>query len=131
MTTVAQNKTLVDRFNKEFLEGQQLQSFHELVSPGFLNHAAPPGHQGYEDTIQFFQQVLWPALSGLKVEILDQFGEDDRIVTRKILHAVQQADFLGMPATHGPVKLGVIDIFRIAGGQLVEHWGMADKLNAH
>jgi len=129
MTTVAQNKALVDRFNKEFLEGQQLQSFHELVSPAFLNHAAPTGHQGFDDTIHFFQQVLWPALSGLKVEILDQFGEGDRIVTRKILHAVQQADFMGMPATHGPVRLGVIDIFRIADGQLVEHWGMADKQN--
>ncbi|HEY8968582.1 MAG TPA: ester cyclase [Puia sp.] len=123
MTTVAQNKSLVDRFNREFLEGQQLQSFHELVSPDFRNHAAPPGRQGFDDTLQFFQQVLWPALSGLKVEILDQFGEGDRIVTRKILHAVQQAEFMGMPATHAPVSLGVIDIFRIADGQLVEHWG--------
>jgi predicted SnoaL-like aldol condensation-catalyzing enzyme len=123
MTTVAQNKALVDRFNREFLEGQQLQAFHELVSPKFLNHAAPPPRQGFDDTLQFFQQVLWPALSGLKVEILDQFGEGDRVATRKILHAVQQAEFMGMPATHAPVSLGVLDIFRIADGQLVEHWG--------
>jgi predicted ester cyclase len=123
MTTVAQNKALVDRFNKEFLEGQQLQTYNELVSPEFVNHTAPPGRQSFDDTLQFFQQVLWPALSGLKVEIVDQVGEDDRIVTRKILHAVQQTEFMGMPATHGPVRLGVIDIFRIADGQLVEHRG--------
>jgi predicted SnoaL-like aldol condensation-catalyzing enzyme len=131
MTTVAQNKSLVDRFNKEFLEGQQLEAFHELISPEFVNHVAPPGRQGFDNTLQFFQQILWPALSGLKVEILDQFGEGDRVVTRKILHAVQEAEILGMPASHAPVSIGVIDIFRIAEGQLVEHWAMTDTKQVH
>ena len=126
MTTVSQNKDLVRRFNSEFIEGQQIASFQELVSPSFINHNAPPGHQGSNDTLQFFQQILWPALSGLRVEILDQISEGDRVVTRKILHAIHTKELMGIQASDIPVKIKVMDILRIAGGQLVEHWGILD-----
>jgi predicted ester cyclase len=126
MTTVAQNKALVERFNKDFIEGRQLQAYRELVSPAFINHAAPAGSHGFNDTIIFFEQVLWPALSGLKVEILEQVGEADKVVTRKILHAVQKQEFIGIPASNAPVQIKIVDILRIEEGKLAEHWGMID-----
>jgi predicted ester cyclase len=126
MTTVSQNKALVERFNKEFVAGKQMQTYHELVSPAFLNHAAPPGKQGFDDAIAFFEQVLWPALSGLSVEILDQVGEADRIVTRKLLRGVQKQEFMGIPASGAPIQIKVIDIFRIDQGKLAEHWAIVD-----
>jgi len=33
-----------------------------------------------------------------------------------------QGEFMGIPATGKSVSFGVIDIIRIAGGKLVEHW---------
>jgi len=129
MTTVSQNKALVERFNRDVHEGQQIQAFHELVSPGFINHAAPQGKQGFTDTIHFFEHVLWPALSGIRMEILEQIGEGDRVVTRKILHAIQKQEFMGVPASNTAVEIKIIDIFRIAEGKLAEHWGMVDMHN--
>jgi len=126
MTTVSQNKALVERFNREVHEGRQIPAYHEMVAPGFINHNAPPGKQGFSDTLYFFEQVLWPALSGIRVEILDQICEDDKVVTRKILHAVQEQEFMGIPASGATVQIKVIDIFRIAEGKLAEHWGMID-----
>jgi len=124
MATVTQNKALVERYNRDFIETKDLQVFYELIAPSFVNHAAPAGKQGFTDTIHFFEQILWPALTGVTVEILDQIGEGDRVVTRKILHAIQEAEFMGMPATHTAVEIEVIDIFRIEDGMLAEHWGM-------
>lgn len=126
MTVILQNKELVQRFNKEFIEDRRVQAFHELTGPGFINHAAPPGRQGADDTVQFFQAVLWPALSDLKVEILDQVGEGDRVVTRKLLHAIHNGELMGIPPTHRPVSIRVIDIWRVANGKMMEHWGMLD-----
>ena len=126
MTTVSHNKALVARLNKEVHEGRKIEVLYELLSPDFINHNAPPGNQGVEDTLHFYQQVLWPALSNLRVEIIDQIAEGDRVVTRKILHAVQQKDFMGIGASNAVVQIKVIDIFRIADGKLSEHWGMLD-----
>lgn len=126
MTSISQNKELVRRFNDEFISGQQITAFHELVSPDFINHAAPPGRQGFDDTIYFFKEVLWPALTDMKVEILEQVGEGDRVVTRKLLHAIHKQEFMGIPPTHKPVAARVIDIWRIVDGKMAEHWGMLD-----
>ncbi len=34
---------------------------------------------------------------------------------------------MGVPPTGKRVSFGVIDIIRIAGGKLVEHWGLMDS----
>jgi len=124
MSTISQNKVLIQRWNSNFIETKNLQVFHELVAPSFVNHAAPAGKQGFTDTLHFFEQVLWPALAGIRVEILDQVGEGDKIVTHKVLHGILEKDFMGFPATHAAVAIEVIDIFRIEAGKLAEHWGM-------
>src|SRR5882757_5493175 len=118
MSTITQNKSLVQRFNRDFIETKNLQVFHELISPSFVNHAAPAGKQGLTDTLHFFEQIMWPAFRGITIEILDQIGEGDRVVTRKILHAIQEAEFMGIPATHTAVEIEIIDIFRIEDGML-------------
>lgn len=36
---------------------------------------------------------------------------------------------MGMPGTGRPIDITVIDVFRLVGGRLVEHWGVADRLS--
>jgi predicted ester cyclase len=35
---------------------------------------------------------------------------------------------MDMPPTGKSIAVGVIDIFRIAGGKIVEHWGQMDSM---
>ena len=35
---------------------------------------------------------------------------------------------MGIPPTGKSMSIGVIDIIRVAGGQLVEHWGLMDNM---
>ena len=35
MTTVEQNKATVTRFNKEFIEGGDVNTFNEIIAPSF------------------------------------------------------------------------------------------------
>jgi predicted SnoaL-like aldol condensation-catalyzing enzyme len=124
MSTIVQNKVLIQRWNRDFIQTKNLGVFHELVAPSFVNHAAPAGKQGFADTLHFFEGVLWPALTAITIEILDQVGEGDKIVTHKVLRGILEKDFMGFPATHAAVAIEVIDIFRIEEGKLAEHWGM-------
>jgi predicted ester cyclase len=39
-----------------------------------------------------------------------------------------KGEFMGIPPTGKSISIGVIDIIRVAGGQLVEHWGQMDDM---
>lgn len=127
MNTTEQNKAIVTRFNKEFLEGGNLDVLYELVSPDFINHTAAPGmNNGREGMIQFLQHVLKAAFPDLTVEIHDQLAEGDKVTTRKSFHATHTGPLMGIPPTQKKIRLDVIDIVTLRDGQYVEHWGMSN-----
>lgn len=126
-TTIEQNKKAVLRFNKEFIEQGNLKSFHELVAADVINHSAPPGSsQGPDGMLYFLQNILRKAFPDMKVEILDQIAEGDRVTTRKAIHATHFGEFMGVPASQKRVTINVIDIIRLRNGQYVEHWGISN-----
>ena len=50
-------------------------------------------------------------------------------MTHKTCRATHQGPLWGIPATGKSVTFDVIDIFTVAGGQLTEHWAVADFLS--
>ena len=122
-----QNKTIVRRFNKEFIEGGNMDSFNELIAPDFFNHTAPPGSStGPEGVVYFFNHLLKPSFSNFRVEIYDQVAEGDKVTTRKAFHAKHTAEFFGVPACNRDVIMNVIDIIRLEEGKFRDHWGILD-----
>ncbi len=127
MNTQEQNKAIVARFNKEFIQGGDANAFNELVAPDFINQTAPPGvPKGPEGVLYFFNHFLKPAFPDLSVEIYDQVAEGDRVTTRKAFHATHTGEFMGIPATNKKVVMNVIDMLRLRDNRLVEHWGILD-----
>jgi predicted ester cyclase len=127
MTSAEQNKTIVTRFNKEFIEDGDVNAFNEIIAPEFLNQTAPPGvPKGPEGVMYFFNHFLKPALPELKVDIQRQVAENDIVTTHKIFHTVHKGDFMGIPATGKKVTMEVIDIIRLKDGKFVEHWNVLD-----
>lgn len=127
MNTQEKNKLAVVRFNKEFIESGNLNTFKELMDEKIVNHAAPPNTpNGPQSMLYFLNEVLRKGFPDLKVEILDQVAEGDKVTTRKEFHATHSGEFMGIPATHKKVIIKVIDIIRLAKGKYVEHWGVSN-----
>lgn len=125
--TTEENKNIVRRFNKEFIEGGSMDAFNETVASDFVNHTAPPGvPTGPEGVLIFFNNLLKPAFSNFKVEIHDQIAEDDKVTTRKSFHGSHTSEFMGVPATGRAVRIDVIDVVTLRGGKFYEHWGIVD-----
>jgi predicted ester cyclase len=125
--TTEENKAIVLRFNKEVIEQGSLESFNELVAGDVINHAAPEGTpNGRESMRHFLLHVLRPGFSDLKVEILDQIAEGDRVTTRKVIYGTHTGEFMGLPPSHKKVVIHVIDIIRLHGDKYAEHWGMSN-----
>lgn len=130
MNTAEQNKATVTRFNKEFIEGGDIDAFNEIIAPEFLNQTAPPGvPKGPEGVKYFFNHFLKPAFPELKIEIQRQVAENDMVTTHKVFHTVHKGDFMGIPATGKNVTMEVIDIIRLKDGKFVEHWNVLDWQN--
>jgi predicted SnoaL-like aldol condensation-catalyzing enzyme len=124
LTLQEMNKSIVTRFNKEFIEQGNVQVFEDLVAADFVNRSAatlniPAGREGIKD---YIMDVLRKALTDIKVEIFDQIAEGDTVVTRKAISGIQVGEFLGQPATNERMVMHAIDIVTLRDGQYVEHW---------
>lgn len=127
MSTVEENKRIVTRFNKEFIEQGSVKVFNEILADDFINQTAPAGvPKGPEGVLYFFNQFLKPAFPDLKVVIHDQIAEGDKVTTRKTFHATHKGDFFGVPASNKNIVMEVIDIIRLRDGKFVEHWNVLD-----
>jgi steroid delta-isomerase-like uncharacterized protein len=120
-------KDVARAFVEEFQEKRDLDSFEELVAPGFVDHSPAPGTSpGAEGVKQLFQ-MLWSALPDMRVEIYQQLAEGDRVATQKSFIGTHRGDLFGVPPTGKTVHLDIIDIVRVADGKIAEHWNIVDS----
>lgn len=118
-------KEVVRHFNREVIEKGNRQAFLALMADDFVNHAAPPGApKGPEGMWNTFENVLRPAISGLRVTIEDQLAEGDKVTTRKAIEGTLSGPLLGKAPNHERIRIEVIDIVRVRNGQYLEHWGI-------
>jgi predicted ester cyclase len=123
-----QNKRIARRLLEELFERSNLAAADELVNPAFVNHEAPPdnpqGPEGLKETVTWLRG-LWGPMRG---EIEDEIAEDDNVVARVTMHGRHLGEFLGKPPTGKEFAVEHIHIWRIADGQVIEHWSVRDDL---
>ncbi|MDP9247245.1 MAG: ester cyclase [Candidatus Dormibacteraeota bacterium] len=121
-------RDLVRRFVDEYQTGADERALDELVHPDVLDHSRPPGvAPGAEGIRQQFNGFR-AAFPDFRATILDQVAEGDRVVTRKVFHGTHRGSFQGIEPTGREVEINLIDIVRVADGQIVEHWNCVDRL---
>ena len=126
--SIETNKALVRRFYDEVLNGRRLEAIHELAIHGYDEHDPLPGQrdgrEGLEDRVSMLIEGLAPTFT-----IEDVVAEGDRVVVRWTNSARHVGDFLGIPATGRSCSIAGIDIYRLQGDQLAEHWHVIDQLS--
>jgi len=66
----------------------------------------------------------------LRLEIHDQWCEDEVVVTTATARGTHSGRWLGLEPTGKTVEIFVVDLDRVRGGKIVEHWGAANTLEA-
>jgi predicted ester cyclase/SAM-dependent methyltransferase len=124
-----ENKALVRRFVDEFQTAGKAEVANELAAADLIHHSGPAwtradtvGPHGAKQVIA----TLRAAFPDLHAVIHDQIAEGDKVVTRKTFHGTHRGQFRGVSPTGKPVSINIIDIVRIAGGQMAEHWSAID-----
>jgi len=127
----AADATIARRF-ADTLTAHNLDAFADLFAEGYVNHqasaAAPPPPAGVTPkaaTVAFFAARL-KALPDLKVTIETTVAEGDKVAASFVYEGTQEGPYYGIPPTHKRLWFTSCDIFRVADGKIVEHWGMGD-----
>lgn len=116
----------------EALNAHDIGAFADLFADDYVNHqhsaAAPPPPAGLtakQATVAFFAARL-KGLPDLKVTIQTSLAEDDRVAASFLYEGRHDGVYFGVPPTGRHLMFTSCDIFRIAAGRIVEHWGMGD-----
>ena len=124
--TVEENKKIVLRFNKEFLEKGNIEILKEIVADDFINQTAlSPVPNNVDGLIQFIT-MMHKGFSNFNIVIHAQVGENDLVATRKTIHATHTGEIMGHQPTNKQVVFSVMDFVRLRDGKYIEHWGRND-----
>jgi steroid delta-isomerase-like uncharacterized protein len=124
--TLAENKAVVLRSEAELWNNGNLAVADELYSHDYVCH--------------FVVGPEWKGIDGIKAEVKqhrmsfpdwnermdDVIAEGDKVVIRFTSTGTQRGDFQGIKATGRKVTIQEVAIFRLAGGKIVEQWGIPD-----
>ncbi len=91
------------------------------------NSAAPdqaPGVEGFKQLIS----MLRSAFPDLHSTVEDLIAEGDKVVGRVTASGTHKGELMGIAPSGNQVTISEIHIIRIAGGKVVEHWGIVDQL---
>ena len=125
--SVGQNKETARRYYEEVLNKGDIDALDELAVPGYETHDPLPGQRtglvGLKDRVNMLREGLAPQFT-----IEDVIAEGDKVVVRWINSGTMVGEFLGMPANGKSFSIPGIDIYRLDGGKLAEHWHVVDAL---
>lgn len=123
-----ENKALIRCFYEEVFNKRNLAALDDFYAPDHVDHTLPPGLPvGPEGTRQAIA-VMLEGFPDLHITIEDLIAEGDKVVTRFTTHGTQQGALGSIPPTGKQVSVSTIEITRIAGGKIVEDWGLDDRL---
>jgi steroid delta-isomerase-like uncharacterized protein len=125
--SVEQNKKTAQRFYEEVLNKGDIDALDEIAVTGYETHDPLPGQRegrvGLKDRVNMLREGLAPQFT-----IQDVIAEGEKVVVRWINSGTMVGEFLGMPANGKSFSIPGIDIYRLEGGKLAEHWHVIDAL---
>src|SRR5688572_25828714 len=125
--SIKQNKTIARRFVEEVIGKGNWALVDELVATNYSYHA--PGMEvSGPDGIKQLLSMLRTAFPDWNEIIEELLGEGDKVVFRVTGTGTHKGNWMGVPPTGNKVTVKGIDIVRIEGNKMVEHWANFDAL---
>ena len=123
-----ENKAIVQGMIDEIFNKKNVDALGNFMAEDMVDHNPPPtdkpGLEGMKDMMRMYLS----AFPDLSVQVEDIIAEGDKVVMRATTSGTHQGEFMGIAATGKKVSFGEIHVIRIAGGKMVEHWGIEDQM---
>ena len=119
-----QNKAIVRHALEEMDSGRNTEVIKELFISDCVIHFS--GQKlNLEETLQA-NRMFYNAFPDLRHTVEDLIAEGDKVVLRATDQGTHRGDFQGVAPTGKRVSFGIIAIYRILNGKIVEMWEEGD-----
>ncbi|MDG6923189.1 MAG: ester cyclase, partial [Nitrososphaerota archaeon] len=126
---IEENKALVHRFFTRAWEGD-LTAVDELIAPDSIDHSTVGGKAKVATGANSFKQIISmfrTAMPDLKLTILDEIAEGDKVVHRWQIVGTNTAPLMGIPPTGKQITFTGTTVVRVARGKIAERWANLDE----
>lgn len=108
-----------------------LDRIEQVYAPDFAAHWPPssevPERRGLEGVV-FGVKRIREAFPDWHEDVLDVFGQDDRVASRYVSTGTHLGRFWGLEPTGRRITIHEQSIYRIENGRIAEQWCMFDDL---
>lgn len=122
-TTTDQNKALVRRFFAAVQAGE-LHLFDELIAEDYADHLA--GQKAGRENLKKYFAGLREAFPDIELPISAVVAEGNLVAVLNRVRGTHQGDYGAFKAKGNRVDAPAFQLYRVANGQLAEHWEVAD-----
>jgi steroid delta-isomerase-like uncharacterized protein len=120
-----QNKTISQRFIEEVFNARKTEEANNFVTPDVIYHGMGEEVRGLEEFKRWVAEDL-SAFPDMKITIVDNFGEGNKVAISWTLKATHEKDFADFPATHKKFETRGVEIFHFEGNKVKEAWTITD-----
>ena len=130
--SIEENRKIIRRYFEEVWNKGNISVLDEIIDPAYINHntSMPDAIPGPDD-LKPVVIVLRAAFPDLKITIEDEIYEGDKVVVRSTMRGTHRGHLFGITPTGKVVTVGQIQIDRIVGGKIVEHWRQTDEIGMY
>ena len=116
-----QYKTTARRFVEEIFNQRKTEVAKNFVTPDIVYHGMAEEVKGLEEFKKWVDEDL-SAFPDMKVTVVDEFGEENKLAIRWTLIATHEKDFADLPATHKKFQTQGVEILHFEGDKIKEAW---------
>jgi steroid delta-isomerase-like uncharacterized protein len=128
-TSIEQNKEMVRRWSEELWSRGNLAVADEIVASDYVRYdpGDPFPARGPED-VKRIVTMLRAMFPDFHIQVEAIVAEGDMVVSRYTATATDTVGYIGMPPTGKAIRTSAMQMFRFAGGKIVESWAVRDDL---
>ena len=120
-----QYSKMVRSFVDEIFNARNTEAAKNFVTPDIVYHGMGEEVRGIDEFKKWVSEDL-SAFPDMKVTILDDFGDQNKMAIRWTLKATHEKDFADFPATHKKFETQGVEILHFEGDKIKEAWTVSD-----
>lgn len=128
----ADDAAIVRRFYEEIFNQGNAGAMESLVAADFIDHIPQlvPGQPSTgRDALAWFVDAFRSAFPDLRVTVEELVQGKTDMIARVTWSGTHSGDFLGIAPSGKSMQVMGLDLIRISGGRIAEHWGLLDVLS--
>jgi steroid delta-isomerase-like uncharacterized protein len=118
-------KTVARRFVEEIFNERKTEAAKNFVTSDIVYHGMAEEVRSLEEFKKWVAEDL-SAFPDMKVTVVDEFGEENKLAIRWTLKATHEKDFADFPATHKKFEAQGVEILHFEGDKIKEAWTFSD-----